>query len=92
MRTLRAFSVSIVRALLALAFAWFVQKGLVDHSLAEEAAGILAFLFVDRAWELYLLHRAALYQRALVILGLASAPSTSPMAIEAKAREMIKAA
>jgi hypothetical protein len=87
-RTLRAFAVSIVRAVLALAFAWFVQKGLVDHSLAEEAAGILAFLVVDRAWEVYLLHRTAIYQRWLVVLGLEALPVTPPILIEQEARKL----
>jgi predicted membrane protein len=85
-RTLRAFSVSIVRALLAIAFAWFVRKGLVDHSLAQEAAGVLAFLVVDRIWEFYLLHRADLFQRWLLLIGLQSPSSTPPGTIADLAR------
>ncbi|WP_291982016.1 hypothetical protein [Luteitalea sp.] len=95
--TLRAIAVSIVRAAVAMLGAYLVRGGFVDDSLMQEGASVLAFLVVDRAWEFWLLHRAVIYQRWLLWLGLRSnlAPDDAGRAIqiahvEHEARERVK--
>lgn len=87
--TLRLFAISLVRALVGLAGASLVRWGLVDAPLMEDVASVLAFLIVDRAWELYLLHRAelyrGLYQQWLVILGLRERVERDPQRQELQA-------
>lgn len=82
---LRSLAVAVIRSSLALLGAYLVRWQLVDHGLMQEAAGVLAFMVVDKTWELYQLHRAELYQRWLVLLGLQNKPSTQPSEIRALA-------
>ena len=79
----RGFFVSIVRAAIAAACGWLVSRGLVEHSVVSEISSVTAFLIVDRAWEFYLLHRAELYQRWLITLGLNTSATNNPDTIAA---------
>jgi hypothetical protein len=80
--TLRLLALSLVRAAVSMLGAYLVRWGFVDHTLMEDAASAVAFLIVDRAWELYQRHREelhrALYQRWLVIIGLRERASHDP--------------
>lgn len=88
--TLRAIAVSIVRAAVAMLGAYLVRWNFVDNSLMQEGASVLAFLVVDRAWEFWLLHRAVIYQRWLLALGLSSPSNEDPEYLRAVARENVK--
>jgi hypothetical protein len=86
----RLVAVSMLRGCIGLLFAWFVRQGFVEHSEAQDAASIIAFFIVDRAWEFWQLHRTALYQRWLVALGLDSPADSDPAEIDAAARNAVK--
>lgn len=87
----QAFLISILRTLLVMAGTWLVQRGLVETSLMQEVAAGLALLIVTQMWAFYRVHRRALYQRWLVLLGI-EAPTghTDPADIEAQAQRFVR--
>jgi hypothetical protein len=84
----RSLAVAVLRSLLALLGAYLVRWQLVDTGLMQEAAGVLAFMAIDKTWEFYQLHRRELYQRWLLVLGIEADPSTDP----AVSREIVSLA
>lgn len=86
---------SIVRSLLSMAGAWLVAHGLLDPGLVQDGATVVAYLIIDKVWELYVAHRAeiyrALYERWLLVLGIKADPgSAQPDVIRADARELAR--
>lgn len=77
-----AFATSILRSLLLVAGGWLVSRGLVDDGVMREAMAGLAIIVVTQVWGFVRIHRRLLYQRWLLLLGLAEPPTTDP-AIEA---------
>lgn len=94
--TLRLVAISIIRAIVSLFLAWLVTHQLLDVDLANNAADVVAFLVVDRVWELYQAHRAelkrALYQRWLVVLGLREKSIADPERQTLQARYVVEEA
>lgn len=90
---LRSLAVAVLRSSLALLGAYLVRWQLVDHGMMQEAAGVLAFMAVDKTWEFYQLHKVELYQRWLLALGLQEERTTNPdiaKGVEADARYFTK--
>lgn len=86
---LRLAALSIVRVAVASVGAYLVRWGFLDHDLMQDAASVVAFLVVDRAWEFYLLHKEDLYQRWLLLLGLDAQPYSSKALIVEEARHRV---
>ena len=88
-----AFFVSILRTALILAGGWLVSKGLVEDDLMRQAAAGFALLVVTQVWAFWRIHRRALYQRWLVVLGLEAEATTDPAIakeIETLAKDMTR--
>jgi len=77
-----AFAVSLLRSMLLVAGGWLVSRGLVDDGLMREVAAGLALIVVTQVWGFWRIHRRAVYQRALVLFGIAAAPGTDPADVQ----------
>jgi hypothetical protein len=66
----KAFAVSVLRTALKVAGGALVARGLVDDGLMQEVMAGLAVIIVTQAWDFWRIHKRALFQRWLVLLGL----------------------
>lgn len=77
------FFTSVLRKVLVAHGAVLVHRGLTDDSTLQAVAGGLAEIVIAGLWEFWSLHREALYQRWLIVLGLNTMPTRDPNAVEA---------
>lgn len=85
-----AFAASILRSALMVAGGWLVSRGAVDDGLMREVVSGLALIVVTQAWGFWRIHRRALYQRWMVLVGLESDRYTSPAVVVAEAKARVR--
>ena len=85
-----AFLASILRKLLTIAGAALVARGWSDDALVGEVIAGLSLLLASTLWSFWDLHRAQLYARLLILLGLEADPSTPPARIAAEAARALR--
>lgn len=87
----KAFLTSLLSNLLKLVGGGLVARGLVEDGMMQEVAVGLAITIVTTIWDFWHIYHRVLYQRWLVVLGLAMPPDSDvkPEDIEAEARTMV---
>lgn len=74
----KAFATSVLRTALKVAGGWLVARGLVADGLMQDVAAGLALVVVTQAWDFWRIHRRVLYQRWLLVLGIAEPATRDP--------------
>lgn len=87
----KAFAISVLRTALKVLGGYLVARGLVDDGLMQEVAAGAAIVIATSLWDFWRIHRRALYQRWLVLLGI-EAPTghTEPEDVEAQAQRFMR--
>jgi hypothetical protein len=84
------FLASLLRKLLTIAGTWLVTHGWSDDTLVGEVIAGLSMVLAATLWSFWDLHRAALFARLLVVLGLEAPPTTPPAVIVAEAHRALR--